>query len=102
MQLYRLQKSKLPTTLFGKNYDSSKTIDAGKLDGLLKKQPFNFENDSERAKLVSYLLSNKSSSTAGQIASKFESQLGDWEVFNPDKEQTYDKEISQIVQDNLL
>ena len=100
MQLYRLPKTKLATTLFGKNYDPSGKVTSN-LDSQLQKQPFNVEDDSERDSLKKFLTQDAKQAKAGDVVARFLDHLDEWEVFSPDKEQVYDKQIANVISQNL-
>ena len=47
MQLHRIPKSKIPATLFGKNYDKERTLTVEELRQIFKKKPFSFSEHDE-------------------------------------------------------
>jgi hypothetical protein len=115
MQLHRLPKSKLLVSLFGKNFDKEREYSLAELSDMFKVKPFGFEGIDQCTALARYLLEgpdanmfttelqiSKLAASAKEIGGKLFMELEEWEVFKPEDEKLFDKEIANIVSRNKL
>lgn len=113
MQLHRIPKSKIPATLFGKNYDKERTLTVEELRQIFKKKPFSFSEHDENMSIARYLLEKEDGNMftteediealkgkTKDIAGKIFMELGEWEIFTPEVEKDHDNEIAENIGKN--
>ncbi|CAG9312790.1 unnamed protein product [Blepharisma stoltei] len=109
MQLNRLPKEKLSSALFDDKQKNDKPITYQELALLFKKEPFSIEEKSESILLAKFLTEPEGTenipesqykqlkSTPKQIVAKFLKFLDNWELFSPEDEEEFDREIAMLV-----
>jgi hypothetical protein len=102
-------------TLFGASFDKDKMLTLDELADLFAAKPFNFEKQADRITLARYLLEPADSNmfttkpeidrlagSAKEVGGKLFMELEEWEVFQPEDEKEFDKEIAEIISHNKL
>ena len=97
MQINRIPKTKLFSTLFG-TLSQDKQLSKTELSSLLKKPPFNFA-PTDIDQINTFLLDSPKSTTKS-IEDKIYKFTEDWEVFTPADEEGFDEKIGEIIQEH--
>ncbi|CAG9333196.1 unnamed protein product [Blepharisma stoltei] len=113
MQLHRLPKNNLGHALF-ENTNKDLAISKQDLLLLLAKQPFNFTNKNEAEPLARFLIepenlqsipesaAKSAKNSPKDILSRLLKYIGDWEIFTSEDEESFDKQLSQIISKNKI
>jgi len=101
LQLHRIAKNKLGSTLFGKNFDANETVQVEQLDKILRSPPFNITSLEESALVARFALEpdtgKASEPRIRDVIGKLFCVLEDWEVFSTTDESEFDKHISYLM-----
>ena len=101
LQLHRIAKNKLGSTLFGKNFDPNGKITFEELDKILRNPPFNITSLEESGLVARYALELEPGKNmeprAKDVIGKLFYVLDDWEVFSTTEESEFDKHISFLL-----
>ena len=112
LQLHRISKSKVNSTVFGSGYDPEKTVNKADLMEFLSKEPLSFEVSKDLENFAVFLLQPETkteltdedmknlSAKTKEICTRLSNSLEDWEVFTPEDEEDFDKELTNAIAKN--
>jgi len=96
LQLHRIPKSKLGSTLFGHSFDGKETVTAERLEKALCDPPLSLSASAQLTLTLRFAIDPEASAppTIQEVISRLYSALEDWEVFSTADEADFDRHIS--------
>ena len=96
LQLHRIPKSKLGSTLFGHSFDGKETVTAERLEKALCDPPLSLSASAQLTLTLRFAIDPEVSAppTTQEVVSRLYSALEDWEVFSTADEADFDRHIS--------